>query len=86
MRGQEFPGMYRLASGIYGLMHFNAWGNVMASMMGMALAKAIAKDRPDTLPFPIATPEHVSYPGKQDFIIRSLMIPAARVAQSLDII
>jgi hypothetical protein len=33
--------MYQLASGIYGLMHFNAWGNVMAPMMGMALAKAM---------------------------------------------
>ena len=86
MRDQEFPGMYRLGSGIYGLMHFNAWGNVMAPMMGMALANAIANDRPDTLPFPIVTPDQIAHPGKQEFIIRSLMIPAARVAQSLGII
>ncbi|MEH6592701.1 MAG: FAD-dependent oxidoreductase [Halioglobus sp.] len=81
MRGQEFPGMYEISSGIYGLMHFNAWGNVMAPLMGMALAKAIAADCPDQLPFPIVRPEQVANPGKQEFIIRSLMIPAARLAQ-----
>lgn len=86
MREQEFPGMYRLASGIYGLMHFNAWGNVMAPMMGMALAQALAKDRPDTLPFPIVRPDDIAHPGKQALLIRSLMIPAARIAQGLGII
>ncbi|WP_216628988.1 NAD(P)/FAD-dependent oxidoreductase [Cognaticolwellia beringensis] len=86
MGQQEFPGMYQLASGIYGLMHFNAWGNVMAPMMGMALAKSIAADRPDTLPFPIVTPNQVSHPGKQEFLIRNLMIPAARTAQNFDLI
>ena len=73
--------MYQLASGIYGLMHFNAWGNVMAPLMGMALAQAIASDRPDQLPFPIVQPDKIANPGKQEFLIRSLMIPAARVAQ-----
>lgn len=86
MREQEFPGMYRLASGVYGLMHFNAWGNVLAPMMGMALAKAIATDRPDRLPFPIVKPKQVAYPGRQEFLIRNLMIPAARFAQDLDFI
>ena len=86
MGEQEFPGMYRLASGIYGLMHFNAWGNVMAPMMGMALAKAIAADRPDALPFPIVTPPALAHPGKQEFLIRNLMIPAARFAQDLNFI
>jgi glycine/D-amino acid oxidase-like deaminating enzyme len=86
MREQEFPGMYRTDSGIYGLMHFNAWGNVMAPLMGMALAKAIATDRPDTLPFPIVSANEVAHPGKQEFLIRSLLIPAARFAQDLDII
>ena len=32
MRQQEFPGMYQLDSVIYGLMHFDAWGNVMATV------------------------------------------------------
>ena len=86
MREQEFPGMYRLASGIYGLMHFNAWGNVMAPMMGMALAEALAKDRPDTLPFPIVRPDEIAHPGKQELLIRGLMIPAARFAQDFGII
>ena len=86
MGEREFPGMYRLASGIYGLMHFNAWGNVMAPMMGMALAKAIATDRPDSLPFPIVTPDQVAHPGKKSFLIRNIMIPAARFGQDLDFI
>jgi glycine/D-amino acid oxidase-like deaminating enzyme len=86
MRQQEFPGMYEIASGVYGLMHFNAWGNVMAPLMGMALAQALASDRPDTLPFPIVQPERIENPGKQGFLIRSLMIPAARFAQDLGFI
>ena len=86
MRQQEFPGMYELRPGIYGLMHFNAWGNVMAPLMGRALATAIARDRLDQLPFPIERPQAVSNPGKQEFLIRSLMIPAARIAQRLDIL
>lgn len=86
MREQEFPGMYELASGVYGLMHFNAWGNVMAPLMGATLAKALATDRMDQLPFPVVKPDHITNPGKQEFIIRSLMIPAARVAQRFGII
>lgn len=86
MRQQEFPGMYELRPGIYGLMHFNAWGNVMAPLMGRALATAIARDRLDQLPFPIERPQAVSNPGKQEFLIRSLMIPAARIAQRLGIL
>lgn len=86
MREQEFPGMYRLASGIYGLMHFNAWGNLMAPLMGKALADSLTKDRLDTLPFPIVKPDIISNPGKQEMLIRRLMIPAARMAQSMNII
>tara|TARA_E500000305_G_scaffold56975_1_gene45460 strand:+ start:15770 stop:17272 length:1503 start_codon:yes stop_codon:yes gene_type:complete len=86
MRQQEFPGMYEMTPGVYGLMHFNAWGNVMAPLMGMALATAIARDRLDQLPFPIERPQTVSNPGKQEFLIRTLMIPAARMAQRLGIL
>jgi glycine/D-amino acid oxidase-like deaminating enzyme len=86
MREEEFPGMYEIFPGLYGLMHFNAWGNVMAPLMGMALAHAIASDRPDQLPFPIVRPEQISRPGKQEFLLRSLLIPAARFGQSLGII
>lgn len=86
MGERDFPGMYRLDSGIYGLMHFNAWGNVMAPMMGMALANAIATDRSDTLPFPIVSPNQISHPGKKSFLIRNIMIPAARFGQDLDFI
>lgn len=86
MRDREFPGMYQLASGIYGLMHFNAWGNVMAPLMGMALAQGVASDRIDQLPFPVVQPDHIVNPQKQEFLIRSLMIPAARFGQRLGLI
>lgn len=86
MRDQEFPGMYQLDSGIYGLMHFNAWGNVMAPLMGRSLAQAIASDCPDQMPFPIVKPDTIANPGKQEFLIRSLLIPAARIAQGFGII
>ncbi|PLW67428.1 FAD-dependent oxidoreductase [Pseudohalioglobus lutimaris] len=86
MREREFPGMYQLDSGIYGLMHFNAWGNVMAPLMGRSLAQAIASDSADQLPFPIVKPDLIANPGKQEFLLRSLMIPAARLAQSFGFI
>jgi hypothetical protein len=50
------------------------------------LAKAIAADRPDNLPFPIMSPKDVIHPGKQDMLIRNLMIPAARTLQDLNFI
>ena len=86
MRQREFPGMYELDTGLYGLMHFNAWGNVMAPLMGMSLAKALASDRVDQLPFPVVKPDTITNPGKQELLIRSILIPAARLAQSLNII
>lgn len=86
MRQREFPGMYELDTGLYGLMHFNAWGNVMAPLMGMSLAKALASDRVDQLPFPVVKPDTITNPGKQELLIRSILIPAARFAQSLNII
>lgn len=86
MREHKFPGMYETAPGIYGLMHFNGSGNVMAPLMGMALANAIAKDRPDQLPFPIMQPDRIANPGKKEFLIRNLIMPAVRVAQRLELI
>ncbi len=81
LRDKEFPGVYELEPGVYGLMHFNAWGNVMAPLLGRELAQALARDRLDSLPFPLESPMPVSNPGKQNLIIRKVMIPAARTAQ-----
>lgn len=85
-RDVEFPGAFELEPGLLGLMHFNAWGNVMAPLMGMSLAQALAADRLDTLPFPLEKPSPVGHPGKQDLVIRKLLIPAARMSQRLGII
>ena len=86
MREEEFPGMYEISPGLYGLMHFNAWGNVMAPLMGMALAQALASNSPDKLPFPIVRPDQITSPGKQEFLLRGLLIPAARFGQKMGII
>ena len=86
LRDEEFPGVYDLGDGLYGLMHFNAWGNLMCPLFGMTLGKALASDRLDLLPFPMQKPVAVEDPGKQDFLIRRVMIPAARIGQRLGII
>ncbi|MCG3170059.1 MAG: tRNA 5-methylaminomethyl-2-thiouridine biosynthesis bifunctional protein MnmC [Pseudomonadales bacterium] len=86
LRDIEFPGVFELERGVFGLMHFNAWGNLMAPLLGMALAGAMARDRMDQLPFPLETPVPVANPGKQELIIRKLMIPAARLGQRLGMI
>ncbi|WP_431024913.1 FAD-dependent oxidoreductase [Halomonas sp. H5] len=83
LRDQEFPGIYEVQPGVYGLMHFNAWGNVMAPLLGMLLAQALVEDRLDRLPFPIGRPQAVKYSGRQSLLIRRFLIPAARIAQTL---
>ncbi len=81
MRDVEFPGVYEAQPGVFGLMHFNAWGNVMAPLMGKLFAEGLASGNMATLPFPIEKAQPVSNPGKQDRNIRQWMIPAARQAQ-----
>lgn len=86
MRDAQFPGAFRMADGVYGLMFFNAWGNVMAPLMGMLLAEGLAKDDPDSMPFPLEEARPVSWPAKQQLIIRDLLIPLARTAQRLGLV
>lgn len=86
LRDREFPGVFEVRPGLYGLMFFNAWGNVMAPLMGKLMAQGLASDRPDALPFPIEQPLAVANPGKQDRIIRHLLIPASRLGQQLGFI
>lgn len=86
LREREFPGVFRLQSGVYGLMHFNAWGNVMAPLLGMVLAQALADDRMDRLPFPLEEPEPVANRNRQELMIRKIMIPLARTAQRIGMI
>jgi len=86
MREREFPGVFQPRPGLYGLMYCNAWGNVMAPLMGKLMAAGLAADRTDALPFPIEKPLAVSNQGKMDRIIRHLLIPSARTAQNLGIL
>lgn len=86
MRERQFPGAFEVQPGLYGLMYFNAWGNVMAPLMGKLFAEGLLHDRMHDLPFPLEKPAAVANIGKQDRIIRRLLIPAARLAQRWGII
>ncbi|MCB1690458.1 MAG: FAD-dependent oxidoreductase [Halioglobus sp.] len=86
MRDHEFPGAYQIDNGVYGLMYFNAWGNVMAPLMAKAFAEGLAKENMQKLPFPLEKPQQVANPKKQSLIIRSLLIPAARFGQRIGIL
>lgn len=86
MRDQQFPGVYQLQPGVYGLMHFNAWGNVMAPLLGKLLGEALAADDLTSLPFPLVRPRAVGFTGKHELLVRKLMIPAARLAQRIGVI
>lgn len=86
MRDVQFPGAFQLQQGVYGLMFFNAWGNVMAPLMGMLFAQGLASGDPHSMPFPLEAVEPVTWPKKQQLVIRDIMIPMARTAQRLRII
>ena len=86
MRDRQFPGVFEMQPGLFGLMYFNAWGNVMAPLMGKLMAEGLAADRTDALPFPIEKPLAVSNPGKMDRIIRHVMIPSARTGQRIGLL
>ena len=86
MRDHEFPGAYQIDDDIYGLMHFNAWGNVMAPLMAKNFAQAIAADDMQQLAFPLEKPKPLSSPNKKSLIIRSVLIPAARTGESFGIL
>ena len=81
LRKAQFPGVFELGKGIFGLMYFNAWGNVMAPLMGKILADGLARDDMASLPFPVERPEPVSFSRKYEVLIRHILIPAARTAQ-----
>lgn len=83
MRDHQFPGVFELQPGLFGLMYFNAWGNVLAPLMGKLMAEGLTADRIDALPFPIEKPLAVSNQGKMDRIIRHVMIPSARTGQRI---
>lgn len=86
LRYRQFPGAFQLDSDVYGLMYFNAWGNVMAPLMGKLLASGLICDDPASLPFPMEPVEPVSMPRKQELLIRRVLLPGARIAQRLGVI
>lgn len=86
MRDAQFPGVFEVDSGVYGLMYFNAWGNVLAPLMGMLVAQGLATDTMHSLPFPLERAEPVTRPQKQAWLIQDILIPLARTAQRLGMV
>ncbi|MDT0577086.1 FAD-binding oxidoreductase [Croceicoccus sp. F390] len=86
MRKREFPGVFELQPGVFGLMYFNAWGNVMAPLLGKLFAHALARDEMDKLPFPIEKPEPVAMQRQREILIGNLLIPAARTARKIGLL
>lgn len=86
MRDQEFPGIFQLRPGMYGLMYFNGWGNLMAPFMGRLLADGLFHDDFEKLPFPLTAPPTIENQDDQDLKVRKLLIPAARIGQRLRLV
>lgn len=86
LREREFPGVFEVQPGVFGLMYFNAWGNLMAPLMGRLLAEGLASDNMDRLPFPVEAPRPVDDRNEKSFMIRTLLIPAARLGQKVGLI
>lgn len=86
LRGVEFPGVFDLGDGVFGLMYFNAWGNVMAPLLGKILARSLACDDMATLPVPLEVPQPVASPRKYERIIRHVLLPAARTLQRVGVL
>ncbi|MNF35742.1 Gamma-glutamylputrescine oxidoreductase [compost metagenome] len=81
-----YPKLYRVADGVLALMNFGSWGNVMGPMMGANLAQALASDRPQDFLLPLETPQAVQFPGLFETKIRRVLIPAARLADRLNLV
>lgn len=83
---KNFPGVYNLGNGLFGLMHFNGSGNIMCPLLGMSLGRALAVDRFNDLPFPLEKPAPVNFRNKQQFFIRRIMVPAANFGEQIRLI
>lgn len=86
MRDQEFPGVFQLRPGIYGLMYFNGWGNLMAPFMGRLLADGLYHDDFEKLPFPLTVPPVIENQNDQDLKVRKFLIPLARIRQKFGLV
>ncbi|MFZ6049859.1 NAD(P)/FAD-dependent oxidoreductase [Pseudomonas sp. CR3202] len=82
----SYPKLYRVADGVLALINFGSWGNVMGPMMGTNLADALAGDRFQDCLLPLETPKAVQFPGLFETKIRRVLIPAARLADRLNLV
>lgn len=80
-----YPKLYDVANGVYGLMNFGSWGNLMGPMMGKSLANALADGRIEDCVLPLEKPQSVRFPGLFETKIRRTLIPIARVADRFDL-
>lgn len=81
-----YPKLFRVDEGVLALMNLGSWGNLMGPLLGMDLARALAADRPDDALLPLEQPQAVRLPGRFETKIRRVLIPAARLADRLDLV
>ncbi|UVE17980.1 FAD-binding oxidoreductase [Pseudomonas sp. LS44] len=80
----SYPKLYQLADGVLALNNFGSWGNLMGPMMGINLADALVRDRPDDCLLPLETPKAVQCPSLYETKIRRVLIPLARLADKFN--
>ncbi|MFV3308399.1 NAD(P)/FAD-dependent oxidoreductase [Pseudomonas sp. NY15181] len=81
-----YPKLYQVEQGVLALMNLGSWGNLMGPLLGMDLARALVADRPDDAILPLEQPQSVRLPGRFETKIRRVLIPAARLADRLDLV
>ncbi|MBS0324761.1 MAG: FAD-binding oxidoreductase [Proteobacteria bacterium] len=80
---QDYAKYYRVDDNVFALMNLGTWGNVMGPLLGQSLARALAAGRPEDCVLPLEAPRPVKSPGLFEFKVRRLMIPAARLLDTL---
>jgi glycine/D-amino acid oxidase-like deaminating enzyme len=81
-----YPNCFDLGEGAYALVNFGSWGNFMGPLLGKSLGHALANDRPDDFVMPMTIPKTVRWPGRFDFTVRRVGVPALRIADRLGLV
>lgn len=74
-----YPKFYRVDEGVFGLMNFGSWGNFLAPVMAVDVARALAADAPESCVLGCEQPQPVSRPDAFSIKLRRYLIPLARL-------
>lgn len=74
-----YPKFYRVDEGVFGLMNFGSWGNFLAPVMAIDVARALAEDAPESCVLGCEIPTAVDKPDAFSIKLRRYLIPLARL-------